>query len=79
MSIDAILAGMGSAARDGSGRVRVDPDRRKAIEAAIASAEAGDAVVIAGKGHETYQIIGDRVTHFDDRDVARETLARVLS
>ena len=77
--IDAILAGMGSAARDGSGRVRVDPDRRKAIEAAIASAEAGDAVVIAGKGHETYQIIGDRVTHFDDRDVARETLARVLS
>ncbi len=77
--IDEILAGMGGGAREEGGRVRADPDRRRAIEAAIASAGPGDAVVIAGKGHETYQIIGDRVTHFDDRDVARETLARVLS
>ena len=72
--IEEVLAGM----KNGD-RVRSDPDRRRAIGAAIEAAGPGDAVVIAGKGHETYQIIGDRVTHFDDRDVARETLARVLS
>lgn len=76
--IEDILAGMKDGGQQG-GRIQVDPDRRRAIEAAIASAGSGDAVIIAGKGHETYQIIGDRVTHFDDRDVARETLARFLS
>ena len=50
------------------------PDRRHAIERGIALAGAGDVVVIAGKGHETYQIIGDRVLDFDDRQVAREVL-----
>jgi UDP-N-acetylmuramoyl-L-alanyl-D-glutamate--2,6-diaminopimelate ligase len=51
-----------------------EADRRTAIEAAIALARPGDVVVIAGKGHETYQIIGDRVIDFDDRTVAREVL-----
>lgn len=53
---------------------RVIPDRRRAIETAIDMAKPGDMVVIAGKGHETYQIIGAQVLHFDDREVAREAL-----
>jgi len=50
------------------------PDRREAIGAALARARAGDLVVIAGKGHETYQVRRDRTIPFDDRVVAREAL-----
>jgi UDP-N-acetylmuramyl-tripeptide synthetase len=50
-------------------------DRREAIRHAIDEARAGDIVVIAGKGHEDYQIIGAEKRHFDDREVAREALA----
>ncbi|MCM2277644.1 MAG: UDP-N-acetylmuramoyl-L-alanyl-D-glutamate--2,6-diaminopimelate ligase [Oligoflexia bacterium] len=53
---------------------QVEPDRRKAIHAAIALARPGDVVLIAGKGHEDYQIIGTRKIHFDDREVALEAL-----
>ena len=53
----------------------VEPDRRAAIASAIAAAHAGDAVLIAGKGHETYQILADETIHFDDREVARQVLA----
>jgi UDP-N-acetylmuramoyl-L-alanyl-D-glutamate--2,6-diaminopimelate ligase len=52
------------------------PDRREAIFRAIDEARAGDVVLIAGKGHETYQILGDRTIHFDDSEVAREAIAR---
>lgn len=52
------------------GSYMVEPDREKAIEAAITRAEEGDVVVIAGKGHEDYQIIGKTKHHFDDREVA---------
>ena len=50
-------------------------DRREAIHRAVAEARAGDIVVIAGKGHEDYQIIGSEKRHFDDREVAREALS----
>ena len=53
----------------------VEPDRRAAIFQAIAAARSGDIVIIAGKGHETYQIIGTEREDFDDREVAREALA----
>lgn len=50
------------------------PDRREAIGLAISVAEAGDTVLIAGKGHETYQIIGRTTIPFDDREEARRAL-----
>ena len=50
-------------------------DRREAIEQAISEARSGDLVLIAGKGHEDYQIIGREVFHFDDKEVARAALA----
>jgi UDP-N-acetylmuramoyl-L-alanyl-D-glutamate--2,6-diaminopimelate ligase len=51
-------------------------DRREAIERAVDTAEPGDVLLIAGKGHEKYQQIGDRVLPFDDAEVAREALRR---
>lgn len=51
-------------------RLIVEPDRQEAINAAIGAAEQDDLVLIAGKGHETYQIIGDRTIDFDDRRAA---------
>jgi UDP-N-acetylmuramoyl-L-alanyl-D-glutamate--2,6-diaminopimelate ligase len=51
-----------------------EPDRELAIRRAIQEARAGDFVLIAGKGHETYQIFKDRTIHFDDREVARNVL-----
>jgi UDP-N-acetylmuramoyl-L-alanyl-D-glutamate--2,6-diaminopimelate ligase len=53
----------------------VEEDRAEAIRTAIRMAEPGDLVVIAGKGHETYQLFADRRIHFDDREVARAALA----
>jgi UDP-N-acetylmuramoyl-L-alanyl-D-glutamate--2,6-diaminopimelate ligase len=57
----------------------VEPDRRKAIRLAIAASRPGDTVLIAGKGHETYQILGGRTIAFDDRTVAAQALADVMS
>jgi UDP-N-acetylmuramoyl-L-alanyl-D-glutamate--2,6-diaminopimelate ligase len=51
-------------------------DRREAIARAIQEARAGDLVLIAGKGHEKYQVIGDKTLPFDDVEVARAALGR---
>ena len=51
-----------------------EPDRGKAIHLAIEEAQPGDVVLLAGKGHETYQVLKDRTIHFDDRETAREVL-----
>ncbi|AMV40343.1 Mur ligase family protein [Planctomyces sp. SH-PL62] len=56
------------------GKVHVEPDRRRAIEAAVSDARRGDAVLIAGKGRNGYQIFADRVAPFDDFAVARRAL-----
>lgn len=55
---------------------RIEPDRAKAIHDAIFEAKPGDIVVIAGKGHETYQIIGTTKHSFDDRVIARKALEK---
>lgn len=52
----------------------IDPDRKSAITKAVEEAKPGDIVMIAGKGHEDYQILRDRVIHFDDVEVVREAL-----
>jgi UDP-N-acetylmuramoyl-L-alanyl-D-glutamate--2,6-diaminopimelate ligase len=67
----AILAEMSM----GAPAALVEPDRRRAIELAVARAKPGDTVVVAGKGHETGQEVGGVVTHFDDREVLREALS----
>jgi UDP-N-acetylmuramoyl-L-alanyl-D-glutamate--2,6-diaminopimelate ligase len=54
-----------------------EPDRRKAIAKALNEAAPGDIVLIAGKGHETYQQIGDEKLPFDDRETARELLQEI--
>ena len=56
-------------------RVVEEPDRRLAIRAALREARAGDVVLVAGKGHEATQTVGDEVAPFDDREVVREELS----
>jgi UDP-N-acetylmuramoyl-L-alanyl-D-glutamate--2,6-diaminopimelate ligase len=60
----------------GSSRITVEPDRKKAIELAIKKARRNDIVLIAGKGHENYQIIGTQRFDFDDKRVALEFLKK---
>jgi UDP-N-acetylmuramoyl-L-alanyl-D-glutamate--2,6-diaminopimelate ligase len=67
--IDAIMSGVVDATK-----VERDVDRRSAIARALREAAPGDVVVVAGKGHETTQTIGELVVPFDDRVVARELL-----
>jgi UDP-N-acetylmuramyl tripeptide synthase len=50
------------------------PDRREAIALAVNLAKPGDVILIAGKGHETYQLLGTKTIHFDDREEARKAL-----
>ncbi len=73
--LDDIVQGLPASAKENED-YRVLPDRREAIEYAVNLAEAGDLVLIAGKGHEDYQILGTEKIHFDDREVAAEALAQ---
>lgn len=73
--IDDIVQGLSPAYRFTS--TLVIPDRAQAIEAAISIAYQGDGVLVGGKGHEPYQLIGDEVLHFDDREAVREVVARL--
>jgi UDP-N-acetylmuramoyl-L-alanyl-D-glutamate--2,6-diaminopimelate ligase len=71
--IDQILTGFEPGQMD---RVKVEPNRRKAIAMAVAEAGEGDVVLLAGKGHENYQIIGTERLPFDDAQVAAEAMER---
>lgn len=71
--LDDVLAGMNG---DVGATIHREADRRKAIALAVSLAKAGDTVVIAGKGHETYQIVGRETFPFDDVAVAREEIQR---
>lgn len=71
-----ILRGVPTSARP---RVFTEPDRRKAVRMALKEARTGDLVLIAGKGHETYQIAGRRRAHFDDREEARKVLRTIVA
>ena len=73
--IEQILAGM----EGHEERYAVIPDRAKAIRFAIGQAQPGDVVLIAGKGHEDYQIIGNVKHHFDDREVAAAAIEEMRS
>jgi UDP-N-acetylmuramoyl-L-alanyl-D-glutamate--2,6-diaminopimelate ligase len=64
-----------AAAADGARGFLVEPDRRAAIALAVSVARAGDAVLVAGKGHEDYQIVGTTKLHFSDVEEARRALA----
>jgi UDP-N-acetylmuramoyl-L-alanyl-D-glutamate--2,6-diaminopimelate ligase len=68
--LDEIVAGIADRSN-----VVLDVERRSAIRRAIVEARPGDVIVVAGKGHETYQIVGDVTSHFDDRDEVRAALA----
>lgn len=68
--IDEVLAGVTPGAA-----VTVEPDRRRAIAHALGEAAGGDVVLLAGKGHETTQVLADRAEPFDDREVASAVLA----
>jgi UDP-N-acetylmuramoyl-L-alanyl-D-glutamate--2,6-diaminopimelate ligase len=74
--IDEIMAGI---LADGGLRYKVEPDRAKAIENTILKAKPGDTIVIAGKGHEDYQIIGTEKTYFDDSVHALNALKMRMS
>lgn len=71
--IEDVVAGLSKAGRRKADLV---PDRREAIARAIEQAQDGDVVLIAGKGHETYQLVRGLRTHFDDCEVAAECIAR---
>jgi UDP-N-acetylmuramoyl-L-alanyl-D-glutamate--2,6-diaminopimelate ligase len=72
--IDEIVAGF---EKPDSERIIIEPDRQKAIELAIKSAKENDIVLIAGKGHETYQIIGNQRFDFSDKHIAQQFLKRL--
>lgn len=73
----AILLQVEDGLRSSGGKFNTEVDRRHAIERACLLAKPGDCVLIAGKGHEDYQIFAHHTIHFDDREVARESLKKL--
>lgn len=71
MIIDEIMAGLNNA----SAEIHRQSDRREAIKQAMHTARTGDVVLLAGKGHEDYQIIGHKKYHMDEREIVAEVLA----
>lgn len=69
--IKEVLAGMDGAAEE-SGKLHIDPDRREAIGWALSQGKTGDVIVLAGKGHETYQEINGVKNHMDEREIVAE-------
>lgn len=61
----------------GEKKYEIQPDRREAINRALTLGEKGDYILVAGKGHENYQIIGDKIFPFNDAEVIRETLQKM--
>ncbi len=72
MIVEDILSGM-----QHSEEVLVIRNRADAIAKSITKAMAGDLILVAGKGHETYQLVGDQVLHFSDREQVQKALAGV--
>ncbi len=75
---DAIIADILPGMTAGEGRYEVEADRGAAIARAISQAREGDSILIAGKGHEDYQLVGDKVLQFDDRVVAAQELGKLV-
>ena len=73
--IDDILAGLSGTDMP----YLTEPDRAEAIYLAMMEAHPGDVIVLAGKGHEDYQIIGTEKHHMDERELAAQAAARILS
>ena len=71
-----IISEIEAGIKDDFSNYEIEPDRQSAIERALKIASEGDIVIIAGKGHEDYQIVKDRVLPFDDRAVVREILSK---
>ena len=67
---DAIIGDIITGISKTNGKYEIESDRSKAIKLAVSMAQEGDTVLIAGKGHEDYQIFSDRTIHFDDREQA---------
>ena len=70
-----ILDQVEAGAAEGARTLRIS-DREQAIRTAVMLAKAGDIILVAGKGHETYQIIGTEKRHFDDREVLRSAFGK---
>jgi UDP-N-acetylmuramoyl-L-alanyl-D-glutamate--2,6-diaminopimelate ligase len=73
------IIGEVQAGADGGAELVIEPDRRAAIALGLGLARPGDVVVVAGKGHEKTQQIGDELHHFDDREVVRLEAARLAA
>lgn len=71
---DSIIADIIGGMEDGKDRFSVEPDRARAIRLAVDAASNGDVVLIAGKGHEDYQVIGNKTIHFNDAEEAARAL-----